>query len=143
MRLLKEWHCFSAVYVHDRKLWTRASVQVWTEVHFVRSCIPSRLTLGKRGNAPCRCPILNIWPTLSRLYVPISHKPINLPNPNSRWSESRYGSQRAIGISLRRFGSYWIYRFRVCTFHSTENPCDITQSCLKISTWTVSKQRRQ
>ncbi|KAG8839491.1 hypothetical protein FRC20_006014 [Serendipita sp. 405] len=31
-RLLENWHCMSAVYKHNGKIWTRASAQIWIEV---------------------------------------------------------------------------------------------------------------
>lgn len=31
-KLLDEWDCFAAVFVHDGKWWTRCSAQVWSQV---------------------------------------------------------------------------------------------------------------
>lgn len=31
-KLLHEWDCFAAVFVHDRKWWTRCSAQVYNDV---------------------------------------------------------------------------------------------------------------
>lgn len=31
-KLMHEWDCFAAVFVHDNKWWTRCSVQVFNEV---------------------------------------------------------------------------------------------------------------
>jgi len=31
-KLLQEWNCMSSIYIHNGKLWARASAQIWLEV---------------------------------------------------------------------------------------------------------------
>lgn len=45
MKLLEEWDCFAAVFVHDGKWWTRCSAQVYNQVSLHRGLLVMYLTV--------------------------------------------------------------------------------------------------